>query len=60
MDARAPVAPVCQLQIEELWHAGQYASKKDDPNAGALYKARLAYPKDDLGVFKARLMRAET
>lgn len=46
--ARAPVAPVCQLQIEELWHADQYASKKNDPNAGALYKARLAYPKRSL------------
>lgn len=39
-----PLSPVCQLQIEERWHAGQYGSKGSDPNSAALYKARLAYP----------------
>jgi YidC/Oxa1 family membrane protein insertase len=46
--ARAPVAPVCQLQIQELWHSGQYSSKSADPNAASLYKARLAFPKRTL------------
>ncbi|HEY5956456.1 MAG TPA: membrane protein insertase YidC [Polyangiaceae bacterium] len=37
------IAPVCQLQIEERWDAGRFKSKADDPNAGAMYRARLAY-----------------
>lgn len=41
---QGPTPPFCQLQIEERWHAGQYSSKKADPNSAALYKARLAYP----------------
>ena len=35
--------PVCQLQIEERWNVGKFASKSADPNAGAMYRARLAY-----------------
>ncbi len=46
--ARSPTSAVCQLQIQELWHSGQYASKGADPNAASLYKARLAYPKRTL------------
>ena len=41
---QGPAAPLCQLQIEERWHVGQYRSKSADPNSAALYKARLAYP----------------
>lgn len=37
-------APACQLQIEERWDATRFKSKGDDPNAGAMYRARLAYP----------------
>jgi YidC/Oxa1 family membrane protein insertase len=36
-------APVCQLQIEERWDAGRFKSRSDDVNAGAMYRARLAY-----------------
>jgi YidC/Oxa1 family membrane protein insertase len=36
-----PVEPRCQMQIEE-W------GKKGDPQAGAMYRARLAYPRVDL------------
>jgi YidC/Oxa1 family membrane protein insertase len=35
--------PVCQLQIEERWNADRYSSPSDDPNGGAMYRARLAY-----------------
>ena len=35
--------PVCQLQIEQRWDVSQYESEKKDPNAGAVYRARLAY-----------------
>lgn len=40
--------PVCQLQIEERWDGTRYKAKKDDPNAGAMYRARLAYPPKQL------------
>ena len=36
-------APVCQTQIEERWSRDKYKSKESDPNAGAMYRARLAY-----------------
>jgi YidC/Oxa1 family membrane protein insertase len=41
-------APVCQLQIEERWDATRFKSASSDPNAGAMYRARLAYPKHEL------------
>jgi YidC/Oxa1 family membrane protein insertase len=37
------VTPVCQLQIEERWDAGRYKAVSDDPHAGAMYRARIAY-----------------
>jgi YidC/Oxa1 family membrane protein insertase len=40
--------PVCQLQVEERWDPSKYRSKSDDPNGGAMYRARLAYPPRDL------------
>jgi YidC/Oxa1 family membrane protein insertase len=36
--------PVCQLQIEDRWDSRHFAKKSDDPNGGAMYRARLAYP----------------
>jgi YidC/Oxa1 family membrane protein insertase len=36
-----PKAPVCQLQVETR-------GNKTDPNSGAFYRARLAYPKQEL------------
>lgn len=44
----APDRPVCQLQIEERWDSTQFRSKGADPNSGAIYKARLAYPERTL------------
>lgn len=41
-------APRCQVQIFELWDDAHYKSRKADPKAGALYRARLAYPVVDL------------
>ncbi len=35
--------PVCQLQIEERWDSARYKTVSDDPNGGAMYRARLAY-----------------
>jgi YidC/Oxa1 family membrane protein insertase len=41
--AAGPARPTCQLQIEDRFNAAQFGSKKNDPNAAAIYKARLAY-----------------
>lgn len=41
---RAPASPVCQLQIEDRWDSRAFPEKSRDPNAGAMYRARLAYP----------------
>jgi len=40
----APTAPSCQLQIEERWDPRRAKGRSDDPNGGAMYRARLAYP----------------
>jgi YidC/Oxa1 family membrane protein insertase len=52
-DALAPVsgpsAPGCLLQIEQRWDSARHSSPKDDANAGAMYRARLAYPPMTLG-----------
>lgn len=39
----ATVRPVCQLQIEDRWNAAQFSAKSQDPNAAALYKARVRF-----------------
>jgi YidC/Oxa1 family membrane protein insertase len=44
----APKTPVSQLQIEERWDTARYKSASADPNGGAFYRARLAYPKLEL------------
>lgn len=44
----APAAPVCQLQIEQRWDSARYSSYGSDPQAGSMYRARLAYPKQEL------------
>ncbi len=41
-------APVCQLQIEQRFDAARFKSPSADPNGGAMYRARLAYPSVDL------------
>ncbi|HEU4407202.1 MAG TPA: membrane protein insertase YidC [Polyangiaceae bacterium] len=41
--------PVCELQIEERWNDQAFGAKKDDPQAGSLYRARLAWPRRELG-----------
>jgi len=38
-----PTRPSCQLQIEDRFNASAYGSRKKDPSAAAIYKARLAY-----------------
>jgi len=44
----APVNPVCQLQVEERWDPSKYHSRSEDPNGGAMFRARLAYPAREL------------
>lgn len=38
-----PSAPGCLLQIDERFHRDRYAKASDDPEAGSIYQARLAY-----------------
>ncbi len=38
-----PTDPACQLQVEERWNPNAYHSRKDDPNGGGMFRARLAY-----------------
>jgi YidC/Oxa1 family membrane protein insertase len=45
----APVSPSCLLQIEQRWDYTRYDSPAKDENAGAMYRARLAYPPKVLG-----------
>jgi YidC/Oxa1 family membrane protein insertase len=40
--------PDCQLLIEDRWDNRRYESKGSDPNAGAMYRARLAYAVKEL------------
>jgi YidC/Oxa1 family membrane protein insertase len=49
--------PVCQLQIEERWDPSKYASRSDDPNGGAMYRARLAYPPRELAPGKSETVK---
>jgi YidC/Oxa1 family membrane protein insertase len=37
-------SPQCLLQIEQRWDTRKYSQAGADPNAGAMYRARLAYP----------------
>lgn len=39
-----PLTPTCQLQIEERWDSAHFPGRSKDPNAAAIYRARLAYP----------------
>jgi YidC/Oxa1 family membrane protein insertase len=38
-----PTDPACQLQVEERWDARRYPNRKDDPEGGGMFRARLAY-----------------
>lgn len=38
-----PTDPACQLQVEERWDPSRYHNRKDDPNGGGMFRARLAY-----------------
>ncbi|HSU39439.1 MAG TPA: membrane protein insertase YidC [Polyangiaceae bacterium] len=38
-----PTDPACQLQVEERWNASRYRNRKDDPEGGGMFRARLAY-----------------
>lgn len=49
--------PVCQLQVEERWDPSKYKSRSDDPNGGAMYRARLAYPPAELAPGKSETIK---
>jgi YidC/Oxa1 family membrane protein insertase len=36
--------PACQARTEERWHSDKFSSPHDDPESGAIYRARLTYP----------------
>lgn len=44
-----PSKPACERLIEDRYDFSKYASKKDDHNAGAFYRARLAWEPRELG-----------
>lgn len=41
-------SPHCQLEVEERWDSHRFKKKSEDSNAGAMYRARLAYPAREL------------
>ncbi|MFT3769911.1 MAG: YidC/Oxa1 family insertase periplasmic-domain containing protein [Minicystis sp.] len=43
-----PGAPVAETQIEHFWNLRAHPHKDDDPNLGYLYRARLAFPEQEL------------
>jgi YidC/Oxa1 family membrane protein insertase len=43
-----PGSPVAEGQIEEAWDATRYPSKESDPGFGYVYRARVAYPAEEL------------
>jgi YidC/Oxa1 family membrane protein insertase len=43
-----PTDPACQLQIEERWDPNAFKNRKDDPNGGGMFRARLAYAPHDV------------
>jgi YidC/Oxa1 family membrane protein insertase len=43
-----PTDPACQLQAEERWDPRRFRSRKDDPDGGAMFRARLAYAPHEL------------
>jgi YidC/Oxa1 family membrane protein insertase len=52
-----PTAPTCQLQVEERWDPRSHKSRSDDPNGGAMYRARLAYAPHELAPGKSETYR---
>jgi YidC/Oxa1 family membrane protein insertase len=43
-----PAAPFAESVIEEYWDTARFAAKSDDPSYGDLFRARLAYPVQEL------------
>ena len=43
-----PAVPHAESQIEEVWDAARIRDKTDDPNFGHVFRARLAYPVQEL------------
>jgi YidC/Oxa1 family membrane protein insertase len=52
-----PSRPSCQLQIEDRFNPAAYGSKKNDPDAAAIYKARLAYEPRSLDPGKSEVFK---
>ncbi|AUX31057.1 MULTISPECIES: membrane protein insertase YidC [Sorangium] len=43
-----PGKPVAETQIEEIWDTSKFQQKAKDPSHGYVYRARLAYPEQEL------------
>jgi YidC/Oxa1 family membrane protein insertase len=52
-----PASPVCQLQVEERWDPSKFHARSEDPNGGAMYRARLAYPPRELAPGKSETVK---
>ena len=44
-----PAPATCQTQIEDRFDQSKYATRKDDPMGGAMYRSRLTWPAKELG-----------
>jgi YidC/Oxa1 family membrane protein insertase len=49
--------PACQLQVEERWDPSKFESRSKDPNGGAMFRARLAYPAQELAPGKSETIK---
>jgi YidC/Oxa1 family membrane protein insertase len=43
-----PGQPAAETQIEDVWDTSKFQDKGKDPNYGHVYRARLAYPEQEL------------
>ncbi|WP_437329224.1 membrane protein insertase YidC [Sorangium sp. So ce381] len=43
-----PGQPTAETQIEDIWDSSKFQDKGKDPNYGHVYRARLAYPEQEL------------
>jgi YidC/Oxa1 family membrane protein insertase len=52
-----PTSAACQLQVEERWNLAKFRSRSDDPQGGAMFRARLAYAPHEVAPGKSETYR---
>jgi YidC/Oxa1 family membrane protein insertase len=57
-DTQGKGSPVAEAQVEEIWRKAQYPNKEDDPDFGYVFRARLAYPEQELAQGQKATYRA--